>query len=419
VATTELGRIDKTAGTPAGKSGKGRAAKRQRRERAEAQALAYLEDQTKHLESTHPASVENSDVKKVEPVAGQERRVEHRTGTGPVQSHVRTPLAELQSGEKREAATVKGVHAFGAFVDISAEKDGLLPASELQGMEAAVGQTLTVYVKHVNLERGRIALTRTVLRGSRARPPSCRPGDAPRTSNTSSVGESVASKASGRSSSTLSFGSSRTVRADLRLAAIEALAAALDKAPDGVYVHGTVVNRTRCGMFVRLGSCGRELADIMAACLADGLVKISAPAGSVTVDGLLLNSELVAAYDAGIIGSAGAANGVHVGKQVGVYVVEVDVEQQQVRLSLRPKLVKDAAPPSATTPASDEHTECKEPAEVDAATLATRLQWQLQSPTQVEVVPPLIIRTMRRVPAGTFRTIRLVEMAWKQETHFA
>lgn len=405
------------AGNPAGKSGKGRAAKRQRQERVKSHSASFTAEQAGAAAPLAPLKrllSSDAEDKKKEPLEGW--RAEHRAGAGKAQPCVRTPLEELRQGEKCEAATVTGVHAFGAFLNISAAKDGLLPANELQGIQAAVGQQLTVYVKHVSLARGRISLTRLEPGESPRRMLFSRLADAPRASGTSSicesVGESLASKSSRRSSSTWSHSSSHTMRAESRLAAIEALAATLAATPTGVHLNGTVVNRTRFGVFVRLS--GPKLTNIMGACLEDSLVKISAPTGSVSVDGALFNAELNAAYDAGLIGSADTANGVHVGKQVDVYVVEVNVAQQQLRLSLMPlQPPKAASNLSVTESDQQSKEESKQPAQVDEETLAARLHWKAPPPPEEEVAPPLVVRTVRRFPEGSFRTIQLVKMAWK------
>lgn len=77
----------------------------------------------------------------------------------------RRPLSELVVGEKLKGKVV-GLSKFGAFVDIGATTDGLVHLTELPGKrvrsaEEAVqsGQAVEVFVKEVDLEKGRISLS--------------------------------------------------------------------------------------------------------------------------------------------------------------------------------------------------------------------------------------------------------------------
>jgi uncharacterized protein len=75
------------------------------------------------------------------------------------------PLADLVIGEEYEG-TVKSVQSFGAFVDIGAQKDGLVHISEIANEYVAdinekvsVGQTIKCKVKDVDLGGQKIALS--------------------------------------------------------------------------------------------------------------------------------------------------------------------------------------------------------------------------------------------------------------------
>ncbi|MEO8083153.1 MAG: S1 RNA-binding domain-containing protein [Ardenticatenales bacterium] len=77
----------------------------------------------------------------------------------------RRQLAELVVGEKLKGKVV-GLSKFGAFVDIGATTDGLVHLTELPGKrvrsaEEAVqsGQSVEVFVKEVDLDKGRISLS--------------------------------------------------------------------------------------------------------------------------------------------------------------------------------------------------------------------------------------------------------------------
>ena len=77
----------------------------------------------------------------------------------------RVPLSDLEPKMKFEGE-VKAVELYGAFVDIGAEKDGLVHISQIS--EETVnrvadvlqeGDEVTVWVRQVDPEQGRIALT--------------------------------------------------------------------------------------------------------------------------------------------------------------------------------------------------------------------------------------------------------------------
>ena len=77
----------------------------------------------------------------------------------------RISLADLQPKQKFEGQVVR-VELFGAFVDFGAEKDGLvhisqISASRINNVTDAVkeGDAVTVWVKDIDLEQGRIGLT--------------------------------------------------------------------------------------------------------------------------------------------------------------------------------------------------------------------------------------------------------------------
>lgn len=337
-----------------------------------------------------------------------------------------------------------GVMAFGAFVDVGAGKDGLLPVREIpEGV--AIGQKLAaVYVSHVDLARGRLSISRSPVgdgTGERGRSES-------RASNASS--ESVESRASRRSvGSRLSHASTAraSTREAQRGAAFEAISAALDLWPDAVCFTATVVNLTDFGAFARLDA--DELAKVMGACHADGIISVAAPPGGIRVDGLLRQRELVAGYRAGAIGAAGEEDGVAVGRALRVRVLSVDVQQRQLQLSLlaAPPVRPGARPQqrhvSGRTSASIEHIDrfqgarpqdvpqggieeneaarkdpeedAHVPSQVDDETLASRLLWQPQAAMVKDEAPPLAVLTLRRVPHGSFRTIRLVALPWKAD----
>jgi uncharacterized protein len=75
------------------------------------------------------------------------------------------PLADLVIGEEYEG-TVKSVQSFGAFVDIGAQKDGLVHISEIANEyiadineKVSVGQTIKCKIKDVDLGGEKIALS--------------------------------------------------------------------------------------------------------------------------------------------------------------------------------------------------------------------------------------------------------------------
>jgi len=378
---------------------------------------------------------------------------------GPTPHTARTPLAELRAGERREGATVTGVMAFGAFVDVGAGKDGLLPMRELpEGV--AVGQKLAaVYVRHVDLARGRLSISRLSLgngtgersrsngTGERSRSesrvhtgaslvfaPEDRRSES-RASNASS--DSVESRASRRSvGSRLSRASTArtSTREEQRGAAFEAISAALDLWPDAVCFTATVVNLTDFGVFVQLDV--DELAKVMDACRADGIISVAAPPGGVRVDGLLRQRELVAGYRAGVIGAAGEEDGVAVGRALRVRILSVDVQQRQLQLSLlaAPSVRAEARPierinrlqgarpqggieenKNQKAAEADLKEDARVPSRVDNETLASRLVWQPQAAMAKDEAPPLAMCTLRRLPHGSFRTIRLVALPWKAD----
>jgi len=473
-ATTNLGRADKeaslekTSPLAAGRCGKGRAAKRQRRERAEAQArCAKANEAVTEMATVKEAAATEAATE----VAVAERASEVARPASPAPSLAstiastrtatsgwsaasralrrpkeRVRLTELQPGERLEGK-VTGVQPYGAFIDVKAQKDGLLPLVGPREGEKALtaGQRVAVlYVKHVDAARGRLTLSLD--------PPRERPTGGggvrsdSRSSNASGGAESVSTQSS-RLSSRLSASTARSgcsssarareSRAEVRAAAFDVLAAALATvdAATGFWIGGEVVSLAGFGAFVRLA--GSEVAAIWDACHDDSGVKRRAVAGGgAAVDGLLHNSELSAAYRAGLIGGAGEAGGIAVGGRVRVRVVEVNVTQQQLRLSLLPPPRASAAPlgdggatrfrgrfASDATEEADANEEvssaAKEavaPKEVDGATLASRLQWMapVEEPAAAHAAL-LVVRKARRLPHGKMRLMRLVELPWKDE----
>jgi len=438
-ATTGIGRTEKAdnaapiqttstgiaAGVPTGKSGKGRAAKRQRLQRAQAHVAVQQADCVVVGEEVARAG------EALEAGANEPRNRQAAP------SAVRTPLAELVAGEARGGATVTGMQSYGAFIDVGAAKDGLLPMRAQTGVALAVGHRLAVvYIAHVDLSLGRVTLSlappgdATPRRGPRA--------SEPRASSTSSVsGESVAESAvvgapsstsrssrNSRSSNALSSASTRAPRnSQLKEAAIESLAAALALAPEGVWIDGSVASLTSFGAFVTLAR--QAVDEIMAACHRDGLIAVQGSCAR--IDGLLHTSELALAYRAGLIGAAGDADGLAVGQRVRVRVVEVDRQKQQLRLALRapaPSCARAALVPIAADHAlkdKDQDEEGEEsaaglqPTHVDDETLAARVQWKraTEEPDQAEA-PPIAVLSFRRLPGGrAFRRLALVELPWK------
>ncbi len=76
-----------------------------------------------------------------------------------------TPLSDLKPGDSLEG-TIKKIELYGAFVDVGAERDGLVHISMLQRgkvnrVEDVVsdGQQVTVWVKSVDANSGRLELT--------------------------------------------------------------------------------------------------------------------------------------------------------------------------------------------------------------------------------------------------------------------
>jgi uncharacterized protein len=67
-------------------------------------------------------------------------------------------MEDLQTGMKLNG-TVRNVVDFGAFIDIGVKQDGLLHRSQMpQGTTLSVGDVLTVEIRGVEIERGRISL---------------------------------------------------------------------------------------------------------------------------------------------------------------------------------------------------------------------------------------------------------------------
>lgn len=114
------------------------------------------------------AAVEAADVADAAPAADGPRAAK-----GASRGRPRRALGELVVGEKLQGKVV-GLSKFGAFVDIGATTDGLVHLTELPGKrvrsaEEAVqsGQSVEVFVKEVDLEKGRISLS---MRAPVARP---------------------------------------------------------------------------------------------------------------------------------------------------------------------------------------------------------------------------------------------------------
>lgn len=81
---------------------------------------------------------------------------------GPLFKQGLTSMADLRAGTAVTGAITNRTH-FGCFVDIGVEKDGLIHASQLGGMQPNIGDRVEALVKEVDVKRGRIQLKLVAL----------------------------------------------------------------------------------------------------------------------------------------------------------------------------------------------------------------------------------------------------------------
>jgi len=290
------------------------------------------------------------------------------------------------------------VQPFGLFVDIGAERDGLLHASELAGAAGLQPGDRLELVVVKGVRDGRLSLTL-----QRAPPPPSpreAPGwraaveSAPPTADggASDAGSisafsaltsaSRAPRAAAAPSSCLSSrppsrASSRASSAvpDVeRAAAVAALQKEVDACAASRLREGQVRSLTKHGAFVRLTVSNAPPADADAPLPSvDELLRtIAAEAGTagrgaatatplaqlrtrttilsppLCVDGLVSATTLEAAYRRGYIDAAGTINGLAAGQRVRVRVEDFDIEQRRVTLSLCAP--RTSAPPAGRLP---------------------------------------------------------------------
>lgn len=284
--------------------------------------------------------------------------------------------------------TVKGVTAFGAFVDVGAAVDGLLHASQLRdGPRAAfvhdardvckVGDRLEVVVVAVDLQAKKLSL---------GRPPSTEP-PTPTTTAPSSV-------ASTRPSTPSAAPSPRPPP----MPAVDVATLLRKACADGELLQGTVRSVVSFGVFVTLAERPTR------------------------VEGLLHNSQM----------RLGPDGPPAVGERLGVYVVRVDEARQQVGLStIPPSTVRREAHPPPAAPARKEVREAfptlpgqapppqqdPPPQQEEERPLAAAIAAGLAAVPISKVVSDEVLseRTFRRMPGGRLRTLRLVRKRWRDE----
>jgi len=378
-----------------------------------------------------------------------------------MQRHVRSagarmPLSQLKPGSEHRDVLVVGVQPFGIFVDIGAERDGLLHASALHDAAALQsGDRLAVVVVQ-RVHAGRLTLTLQRPSGSGTRAAAggrqhVQDGRASRATEPDGGTSATASETASRSSSSSSLtrlhrsnatstsratsSASRQTEAE-RLAALTALQREIDASPDHRFRDGEVRSVAPFGAFVRLQPAS---ADKLAR--RPGSVAAAADASAAFVDGLLSASALEAAYRAGFIGAAGTAHGIAPAQLVRVHVDLIDMRRRRVALSLcEPRLaiaevptrlamfpalvhessiVATALPTSLPSP-SPPPPVCTLALEQGAAPSAASLFFAECAPMPRATHEPrvLLIRKFCRCQAqkpDRFRTITLVSLPWKDE----
>lgn len=356
-------------------------------------------------------------------------------------------LSELVVGSAMQGV-VRGVASFGAFVDVGAEREGLLHASQLRdstkGPRAPfvhdardvcrVGDTVAVVVVGVDVARKKLSLGRAANTTApppsssssswRETPPPTPPPTWPRGSSSTAPSSAASTRPSTPSVAAAAevppamqtrFGHALPPRDTAAPPATEKdVAAQLQRACDeGTMMRGTVRSLATFGVFVTLfelpprGGGGRR---------------------AQTVDGLLHASQL----------RLGADGEPQRGDTIDVYVVKLDPERGQIGLSMQPPTSRATTPGSSVgvTPAAPPALRAAElfpslpgqdvplAREDDAAStrssempLASAIAAGLAVVPLTEAPPEevLLARTFRRLPTGPLRTLRLVRKRWRDE----
>ena len=361
-------------------------------------------------------------------------------------------LSELVVGSAMQGV-VRGVASFGAFVDVGAEREGLLHASQLRdstkGPRAPfvhdardvcrVGDTVAVVVVGVDVARQKLSLGRAAnttappspsSSSSRREtpPPPTPPPTWPRGSSSSTAPSSAASTRHSTPSVAAAaevppamqsrFGHALPPRTAAPPATEKDVAAQLQRACDeGTMMRGTVRSLATFGVFVTLFE----------------LPPRGGGRRAQKVDGLLHASQL----------RLGADGEPQQGDTIDVYVVKLDPERGQIGLSMQQPTSRAMTPSSSVgaTPAApparaaelfpslpgqeDVPLAREDDVEDDAAStrssempLASAIAAGLAVVPPVTEAPPeevLLARTFRRLPTGPLRTLRLVRKRWRDE----
>jgi predicted RNA-binding protein with RPS1 domain len=229
---------------------------------------------------------------------GEPKRRRRRRGGGGRQGR---KLDTFTAGEELQG-TVRSVQPYGAFIDVGAERDGLVHISELKDgfvekVEDVVkeGDTVTVRVKDVDVESGRLSLTMRAPRPAReerpapeARPAAeAREGEEPGQERTE--GEPREPRRERRERREGGEGDKRTRLRDLS---------------EGQEVTGTVTSVVDFGAFVNIGAT------------TDGLIHIS----ELSEDRVNRVSDVV-----------------QEGQEVTVRILEIDKKRNRISLSMKPQ----------------------------------------------------------------------------------
>ncbi|HEX8683776.1 MAG TPA: S1 RNA-binding domain-containing protein [Ardenticatenaceae bacterium] len=230
---------------------------------------------------------------------GEPKRRRRRRGGGGRQGR---KLETFTAGEELQG-TVRSVQPYGAFIDVGAERDGLVHISELKDgfvekVEDVVkeGDTVTVRIKEVDVESGRLSLTMRAPRPAReerpaseARPAAteAREGEEPGQERTE--GEPREPRRERRERREGGEGDKRTRLRDLT---------------EGQEVTGTVTSVVDFGAFVNIGAT------------TDGLIHIS----ELSEDRVNRVSDVV-----------------QEGQEVTVRILEIDKKRNRISLSMKPQ----------------------------------------------------------------------------------
>lgn len=230
---------------------------------------------------------------------GEQKRRRRRRGGGGRQGR---KLDTFTAGEELQG-TVRSVQPYGAFIDVGAERDGLVHISELKDgfvekVEDVVkeGDTVTVRIKDVDVESGRLSLTMRAPRPAReerpaseARPATteAREGEEPGQERTD--GEPREPRRDRRERREGGEGDKRTRLRDLS---------------EGQEVTGTVTSVVDFGAFVNIGAT------------TDGLIHIS----ELSEDRVNRVSDVV-----------------QEGQEVTVRILEIDKKRNRISLSMKPQ----------------------------------------------------------------------------------